>query len=152
MAMLHPKSYQNMDIVYITVVAVLAKVMEGIQMLFFSASVNVFSWVSGRRLWSWNLILCNEIKQGKKSCTPSDVGLSTQVRCSAEFQKSRPPNRWMPISELKSRVTLPKQRSYSIDQPRWLWEFSLCQHWQGSSQGFPPPGVVVVCPVRLFRD
>ena len=109
MAMLHPKSYQNMDIVYITVVAVLAKVMEGIQMLFFSASVNVFSWVSGRRLWSWNLILCNEIKQGKKSCTPSDVGLSTQVRCSAEFQKSRPPNRWMPISELKSRVTLPKQ-------------------------------------------
>ena len=34
----------------LTIVAVFAKVMEGIQMLFFSASVNVFSSESGRRL------------------------------------------------------------------------------------------------------
>ena len=36
----------------VTIVAVFAKVMEGIQMLFFSASLNVFSWGNGRRLWS----------------------------------------------------------------------------------------------------
>ena len=36
----------------LTIVAVFAKVIEGIQMLFFSASLNVFSWENGRRLWS----------------------------------------------------------------------------------------------------
>ena len=39
----------------LTFVAVFSKVIEGIQMSFFSASINVFSAESGRRLWSWNL-------------------------------------------------------------------------------------------------